>query len=213
MAETADVPRRNYLRLLLKGHQDFIVFKVAHQDWQRLQKMLAELDEQRSEDESFFEFDTANGALRVLISIPDIQMANLLGISGVRPQLYRAFFDADGLLHAGAVPRGGCYDHFVNRAVDLPVDERALEGLCRRYSVRRLAVFGSALRGELTPGSDLDILVEFEREAAIGLRFITLQSELSVLFGRKVDLLTAGFLSRHFRTRVLAEAVPLYEAA
>jgi hypothetical protein len=95
----------------------------------------------------------------------------------------------------------------------LSVDENALERLCQRYGVRRLAVFGSALRGELTSESDIDVLVEFEPESAVGLRFITLQSELSVLFGRKVDLLTAGFLSPHFRPRVLEEAVPLYEAA
>ncbi len=95
----------------------------------------------------------------------------------------------------------------------LSVDERALEDLCRRFRVSRLAVFGSAIRGELRPESDLDILVAFEPDAAVGLRFITLQSELSGLFGRRVDLLTAGFLSPHFRPRVLEEAVPLYDAA
>ncbi len=73
--------------------------------------------------------------------------------------------------------------------------------------------FGSALRHELGPDSDLDVLVEFEPQAAVGLRFITLQTELSKLFDRRVDLLTAGFLSPHFRSRVLEEAVPLYEAA
>ena len=93
------------------------------------------------------------------------------------------------------------------------MDERVLEDLCGRYRVRRLAVFGSALRGELRPESDLDVLVEFEPGATIGLRFITLQTKLSDLFGRRVDLLTAGFLSPHFRLRVLEEAVPLYEAA
>jgi predicted nucleotidyltransferase len=101
----------------------------------------------------------------------------------------------------------------MNRPAGLFVDDRALEHLCQRYRVHRLAVFGSALRGELAPDSDLDILVEFEPGAAIGLRFITLQAELSKLFGRRVDLLTAGFLSPHLRLRVLEEAVPLYEAA
>jgi len=101
----------------------------------------------------------------------------------------------------------------VEQLAGLTVDERALGILCRRYRVRRLAVFGSALRGELRPESDVDILVEFEPGAAIGLRFITLQTQLSDLFGRRVDLLTAGFLSPHFRPRVLREAVPLYEAA
>ena len=95
----------------------------------------------------------------------------------------------------------------------LSFDRPALRSLCRRYGIRRLAVFGSAIRGELERGSDLDILVEFEPGIAVGLRFITLQAELSDLFGRRVDLVTAGFLSPHFRPRVVQEAVPLYEAA
>ena len=95
----------------------------------------------------------------------------------------------------------------------LSFDQLALGGLCRRYGICRLAVFGSALRGALGRESDLDILVEFEPGIAVGLRFITLQAELSDLFGRRVDLVTAGFLSPHFRPRVVQEAVPLYEAA
>jgi predicted nucleotidyltransferase len=101
----------------------------------------------------------------------------------------------------------------MNRIAGLLVDDRALESLCRRYRVHRLAVFGSTLQGERRPESDLDLLVEFEPDAAIGLRFITLQAELSELFGKRVDLLTAGFLSPHIRPRILEEAVPLYEAA
>lgn len=95
----------------------------------------------------------------------------------------------------------------------LSFDRPALGDLCRRYGIRRLAVFGSALRGEQRRESDLDILVEFQPGSSIGLRFITLQAELSDLFGRRVDLVTAGFLSPHFRPRVIQEAVPLYEAA
>ena len=73
--------------------------------------------------------------------------------------------------------------------------------------------FGSVLRGDQGQSSDLDILIEFEPGAAAGLRFITIQDELSTIFGRTVDLNTPGFLSRHFRDRVLADAMPLYEAA
>ncbi len=101
----------------------------------------------------------------------------------------------------------------MEKLLTLSFDRVALGGLCRRYGIRRLAVFGSALRGEQGPESDLDILVEFEPGSPIGLRFITLQAELSALFGRRVDLVTAGFLSPHFRPRVVREAVPLYEAA
>ena len=95
----------------------------------------------------------------------------------------------------------------------LVIDRDALAALCRRHGIRRLALFGSALRGELRPDSDLDILVEFEPARRVGLRFITIQNELTTLFGRPVDLSTPGFLSPHFRQRVLDEAMPLYEAA
>jgi hypothetical protein len=96
---------------------------------------------------------------------------------------------------------------------DLLVDHEELAALCRRHGIRRLAVFGSALRGQAGPASDLDILVEFIPGRSVGLRFITIQDELSNLFGRPVDLATEGFLSPHFRDRVLREAQPLYEAA
>jgi predicted nucleotidyltransferase len=95
----------------------------------------------------------------------------------------------------------------------LDVDRDQLESLCRRHGIRRLAVFGSGARGELRPDSDLDVLIEFHPDTRVGLRFITIQDELTVLLGRKVDLCTPGFLSPHFRERVVAEAMPLYDAA
>lgn len=96
---------------------------------------------------------------------------------------------------------------------ELEIDDAALGQLCRRYGVRRLSVFGSRARGDAGPGSDVDVLVEFEEGSRVGLRFISLQYELTDLFGRPVDLCTRGFLSPHFRERVILEAVPLYEAA
>lgn len=96
---------------------------------------------------------------------------------------------------------------------ELEIDDAALGQLCRRYGVRRLSVFGSRARGDAGPGSDVDVLVEFEEGRRVGLRFISLQDELTDLFGRPVDLCTSGFLSPHFRERVVLEAVPLYEAA
>jgi len=97
--------------------------------------------------------------------------------------------------------------------VALSFDRDALAALCARHGIRRLALFGSALRDELGPDSDLDLLVEFSPERRVGLAFITIQAELTAFFGRKVDLATPGFLSPHFRQRVLHAAVPLYEAA
>ena len=92
------------------------------------------------------------------------------------------------------------------------VDASRLAEVCRRYSVRRLAVFGSALRNELRPDSDLDVLVEFEEGKTPGYGFFHLEDELSDLFGRKVDLNTPGFLHRFFRQQVQEEAAVLYAA-
>lgn len=102
---------------------------------------------------------------------------------------------------------------FVMAPQDLVVDHEELAALCRRHGIRRLALFGSALRGDAGPCSDIDILVDFIPGRSVGLRFITIQDELSALFGQPVDLNTPGFLSPHFRDRVLHEAQRLYEAA
>jgi predicted nucleotidyltransferase len=93
------------------------------------------------------------------------------------------------------------------------LDRELLAEFCRKHGIRRLALFGSATRGQLGPESDVDLLVEFAPGRRVGLRFITIQEELQALLGRKVDLNTRSFLSPHFRDRVEAEAVPLYEAA
>lgn len=96
----------------------------------------------------------------------------------------------------------------MNEALVIP--ELQLANLCRRYQVHRLSVFGSVLRGDDDADSDLDLLVEFEPGAVVGLKFITLQRELSDLLGREVDLNTPAFLSRHFRDRVVEQAQVLY---
>ncbi|MBI2824540.1 MAG: nucleotidyltransferase family protein [Planctomycetia bacterium] len=83
---------------------------------------------------------------------------------------------------------------------------------CRTHRIRRLALFGSALRSDFAPDSDVDVLVEFEPDARIGLRFFAIERELSELFGRTVDLCTPKFLSPDFRDEVLAEAETQYDA-
>ncbi len=93
------------------------------------------------------------------------------------------------------------------------IDREALAAFCRRHHVRRLAFFGSALRDDFTPSSDVDVLVEFEPGHVPGLAFFSMEAELSAVLGRKVDLNTPGFLSRYFRDRVLAEAENQYVAA
>ena len=95
--------------------------------------------------------------------------------------------------------------------IDIPKNEVA--DFCRRNRIRRLALFGSVLRDDFRADSDIDILVEFEPDARIGLRFFALEQELSEILGRKVDLNTPGFLSDYFRDEVLAEAEVQYDAA
>lgn len=93
------------------------------------------------------------------------------------------------------------------------IPQAELAPLCQRYHVRRLSMFGSALRDDFRPDSDVDILVEFDPAHVPGLAFFLLQDELSQLLGRKVDLNTPGFLSPLFRDSVVATADTLYVAA
>ena len=92
--------------------------------------------------------------------------------------------------------------------IDLPKEKIA--DFCRRHHVRKLAVFGSALREDFRPDSDLDVLVEFEPGHTPGLAFFGMEQELSELLGQKVDLNTPQFLSPYFRDQVLAEAQVQY---
>ena len=93
------------------------------------------------------------------------------------------------------------------------VDQVRLAEFCRQNHIRRLAVFGSALREDFGPHSDVDVLVEFEPGRTPGLAFFSLQEELSGLFSRTVDLHTPASLSRYFRDQVLSEAEDQYVAA
>lgn len=93
--------------------------------------------------------------------------------------------------------------------IALPI--REIEALCQRYHIRKLALFGSVLRDDFRADSDIDVLVEFEPDAVIGLKFIEIQEALSSLLGRSVDLNTSQFLSRHFRNKVVQNAEVIYE--
>lgn len=93
----------------------------------------------------------------------------------------------------------------------LNVSPEALGAFCRRHHIRKLSLFGSALRSDFGPEGDLDILVEFEPGHTPGLAFFGMQDELSGLLGRQVDLNTPAFLSRYFRQNVLESARVQYE--
>lgn len=94
----------------------------------------------------------------------------------------------------------------------VPVSPERLAEFCRAYHIRRLALFGSALHRTMSQDSDIDLLVEFEADVPIGFfELIEAELALSKLLNHPVDLNTPGFLSEHFRDRVLEEALVLYE--
>ena len=99
---------------------------------------------------------------------------------------------------------------------DLPItlSENNIQEFCQRHHIRWLALFGSVLRDDFRPESDIDVLVEFEPEHVPGLiGLLQMQDELVALTGRSVDLLTPRFLHRQIRQRVLNEARVIYDAA
>ncbi len=89
----------------------------------------------------------------------------------------------------------------------------AIGELCRRYGVRELSVFGSRVRGQDQPGSDIDLLVVFEPEARVGfLTLARLARELSDLLKCQVDLVPKDGLNPRIRDEVLAQAEVLFAA-
>lgn len=93
------------------------------------------------------------------------------------------------------------------------IPKARLASFCKRHHIRRLALFGSVLRPDFGPRSDIDVLVEFEPGHTPGLAFFGMQDELSKLFGRNVDLNTPGFLNKEYREKVNKDAKELYVAA
>jgi predicted nucleotidyltransferase len=97
--------------------------------------------------------------------------------------------------------------------IKIEVPREKIADFCQRYHIRKLAFFGSVLREDFTPESDVDVLVEFEPGHVPGLAFFAMQDELSKILGYKVDLNTKGFLSKYFRDEVLRESPVEYVAA
>lgn len=101
-------------------------------------------------------------------------------------------------------------------APGVDLDYQALATFCRDNGIRRLAVFGSALREDFRPDSDVDLLVEFEPGRTPGMMGLArMQRSLEVLLGTQhtVDLRTYGDLSRYFRDEVRSTARPVFDAA
>ncbi len=98
----------------------------------------------------------------------------------------------------------------LNPNITLPMD--AIIAFCERYPIRKLSLFGSVLRADFRPDSDVDVLVEFEPGARISyFDLAEMQFELEDLLGRQIDLLTPKAISKYFRQKVLDSVVLLYE--
>jgi len=97
--------------------------------------------------------------------------------------------------------------------IHVAVDKTQIAAFCRKHRIRRLALFGSVLRDDFGPESDVDALVEFEPDAHVGfLALARAARELSALLGRRVDLVPQAGLKPLIRDEVLTEAEELYAA-
>jgi predicted nucleotidyltransferase len=114
----------------------------------------------------------------------------------------------EAIFKAPRCPGGG---RTMSVKIDIP--KKAIVAFCRRHHIRKLAFFGSVLRDDFTPESDVDVLVEFEPGHTPGLAFFAMQRELSVILGRKVDMNTAQGLSPYFRQEVLGGTEVVYVSA
>ena len=95
----------------------------------------------------------------------------------------------------------------------IEIDHESIAAFCQRNSIRHLSFFGSVLRDDFGPESDVDVLVEFEPGAVVGyFGMACMERELSEMIGRKVDFRTPFELSRYFRGEVIEGALREYVA-
>jgi predicted nucleotidyltransferase len=98
-------------------------------------------------------------------------------------------------------------------AARIPIDQTALAAFCQKWNVAELSLFGSVLRDDFGPDSDVDVLVVFQGDRTPGWHIVTMEEELSRLLGRRVDLVYKPALYRMLRDRILAEAEVQYVAS
>jgi len=93
----------------------------------------------------------------------------------------------------------------------VPIDRERLAAFCRRHDIRKLAFYGSVMRDDFRPDSDVDVLVEFDTAYPVGFGIVDIEEELGQLLGgRRVDLVAEKYLNPRLRERVLASAEVQY---
>lgn len=104
--------------------------------------------------------------------------------------------------------------YFVTVAqLPISIDRHRIADFCRERGIRKLSLFGSVLREDFSPSSDVDVLIEFLPGKAPGLAFFGYAEQLAAIVGHPIDLNTPGFLNKRFRDEVLTRAVTIYEQA
>lgn len=163
--------------------------------------------------------------IRALLARQKLSIRGLSAISGVRRQSITAFL-AGANIHLDNLQKllaalgqrltlGPLAVAAQTLAQErLAIDRRRLRTICRRYGIRRVALFGSVLRPEFSAKSDIDILVQFGKTISL-FEMAALEEELATVFpkGRQLDVVTEQALSPHFRGEVLAECEVVYEEA
>ena len=145
---------------------------------------------------------------------PAIPVAQVDGegvASDARSRTVRPVASVRGSRDGHSAP-GRVYNLFVTPRERLPLSDAKIRAFCQKHHIRRLSLFGSVLRDDFGPSSDVDLLVEFEPEQVPGLlRLAAMERELSTMIGgRRVDMRTPRDLSRYFRDDVIAQAVVQY---
>lgn len=96
---------------------------------------------------------------------------------------------------------------------NITISPEAIADFCRRHRIRRLSLFGSVLREDFRPDSEVDVLVEFEPGSVVGLRIFDIEEELSkILGGHEVDIINPKYLNRRLRDQILSSAEVQYAA-
>ncbi|MFH1263525.1 MAG: nucleotidyltransferase domain-containing protein [Pseudomonadota bacterium] len=148
--------------------------------------------------------------VRVSFTLPPLQ-ARWLGKESQRRGVSRSDL-LSTILGLSEIDHAGFGPEAVRK--NLVLSRSALAEFCRRHAIRKLALFGSVLRSDFRPDSDVDVLVAFRKGEEPGIFAMSgMATELSgLLGGRKVDLKTPSELSRYFRNEVAREAFELYAA-
>ena len=99
----------------------------------------------------------------------------------------------------------------MKRHIHIDIPKEKIEEFCKKHHIAKLSLFGSVLRDDFTPESDVDVLVEFQPRQVVGfIRLASIEIELSKILGYKVDLRTPSELSRYFRQEVCDSAEVQY---